>query len=412
MTIKASIPFPNEVTDIISCLREDGHEAYAVGGAIRDALMGLLPHDWDLASSARPGEAQACLEGHGYRVSVGNGLKHGTVTVRGKTAQYELTTFRVESGYSDARHPDSVAYSSSLLDDLSRRDFTMNAIAARPLSDGSTEIVDPYGGTEDIRHGSIRCVGDPVLRFEEDALRIMRALRFAAVYGFSVESSTALAAARCARRLDMIARERITAELFLLLEGRHAGTVADRFADVLSRAIHADLSKNASFGFQLVREPADRLAYLLSGMSPGEAVDVCVKLRCRKSVSARVFRCLTWASAPLPTDHGGACRLLSSFDGHVGDFLLLYQALHPDDNDVRRVRAACDEILRKGDCWHPSMLEINGEDLLRMGYGKGAVIGDILLYLYDEVISLSVRNERNDLLVLARKAFPIPNGST
>ena len=204
--MKLSIPF--YVRTVLARLAAGGHEAYAVGGCVRDALDGRVPHDWDVCTSALPEETKACFPG--FRV-VETGIRHGTVTVLPEEEPVEITTYRVDGAYSDGRHPDAVSFTRSLREDLARRDFTINAMAYRPAEvsaepapgetgadavDTDGELVDPFGGREDLRRRLIRCVGDPNARFSEDALRILRALRFSAVLRCRIEPDTADAARR------------------------------------------------------------------------------------------------------------------------------------------------------------------------------------------------------------------------
>ena len=174
---------PKSIIEIIEHLESEGFEAYAVGGCVRDSIMGLAAHDYDIATSALPVETKRVFS---FCRVVETGIKHGTVTVLYKGSCVEITTFRVDGDYSDGRHPESVDFSTKLSDDLSRRDFTINGIAYNPKSGFS----DPFYGARDITLKIIRCIGDPVKRFSEDALRILRALRFAAVLGFEIEPKT------------------------------------------------------------------------------------------------------------------------------------------------------------------------------------------------------------------------------
>ena len=180
------LPIPDTVQQIISTLNRSGHEAYAVGGCVRDSLLGRVPKDWDVCTSARPEEVIAAFPHHRIHTV---GIQHGTVVLPLEGENYEITTFRADGDYSDHRHPDSVSFVSSLREDLARRDFTVNAMACHP----ELGLQDFFGGQEDLKRGLIRCVGTPQERFEEDGLRILRALRFAARYGFAIESATAQA---------------------------------------------------------------------------------------------------------------------------------------------------------------------------------------------------------------------------
>ena len=202
----ASIPKP--VQDCCNILRAAGYEAYPVGGCVRDRLLGRVPEDWDVTVSARP-EQVLSLFSH----AIPTGLKHGTVTVILEDMPIEVTTFRRESGYGDSRHPDNVFFDTDLTGDLARRDFTVNAMA---LGENG-EVIDPYGGREDIKNRLIRAVGDPRKRFSEDALRILRGVRFAAQLEFDIESETGAAMADHAALADHVAPERIKTEVEKIL---------------------------------------------------------------------------------------------------------------------------------------------------------------------------------------------------
>ena len=211
---------PNWPAPVAACcgaLRRAGYEACPVGGCVRDLLLGRAPGDWDIATSARPEAVTARFER-----TVPTGLKHGTVTVLLGGMALEVTTFRGESGYSDGRHPDRVTFGVGLREDLARRDFTINAMALAP--DGS--VLDPFGGRADLARRLIRCVGEPERRFTEDALRMLRAVRFAAQLGFSLEARTAAALASCAPLLERVSGERIRAELEKTLLSPHPSLAA------------------------------------------------------------------------------------------------------------------------------------------------------------------------------------------
>lgn len=224
------IHFPSPVKTVLTRLQDAGFEAFAVGGAVRDALLGRPVHDWDLTTSATPEEVRRVFSDLPV---LKTGIKHGTVTVLIGEMPIEITTFRTESGYSDKRHPDSVAFSSSVEDDLCRRDFTINAIAYNE----SRGPVDPFGGAKDLRHRIIRCVGDPNRRFSEDALRILRAARFSSVFGFSIDADTLSAANRLAPTLRDISAERLLAELKKLLCGENVREVLEVCRGILFAVI-------------------------------------------------------------------------------------------------------------------------------------------------------------------------------
>ena len=215
---------PAAIEYVLRQLEAGGYEAYLVGGCVRDHLRGQAPSDFDVTTSALPDETERVFAGD--RV-IETGLKHGTVTVLRDGMPVEITTYRTEGAYSDGRHPDSVAFTRSLAEDLCRRDFTVNAIAM----DVHGGIVDLYGGREDLAAGCLRAVGDPVTRFNEDALRILRAFRFAAKLGFAIEPATLAAAIALAPRLRMVSRERICAELTKLVCAPHAAEALTQMAD-------------------------------------------------------------------------------------------------------------------------------------------------------------------------------------
>ena len=195
---------PEGVAGCLEILRGAGFAAHPVGGCVRDLLLGRTPGDFDLCTSARPEQTMAL-----FPRTVPTGLKHGTVTVLTADGPVEVTTFRREGGYADGRHPDGVAFDVGLREDLARRDFTVNAMALGPAG----EVIDPFGGQADLKAGVLRCVGDPDTRFAEDALRMLRALRFAAQLGFSIEPATLAAIGRNARRAALVSGERIKVEL-------------------------------------------------------------------------------------------------------------------------------------------------------------------------------------------------------
>lgn len=220
------IKIPQQVNRAIEILRQNGHTAYVVGGAVRDSLMGKDAHDWDIATSAKPEET---AEAFGDFRVIETGVKHGTVTVIIDGESLEITTYRIESGYSDNRHPDSVEFTDMIEDDLSRRDFTVNAIAYSPAAG----IADPFGGCDDIRSEIIRCVGEPDRRFGEDALRILRALRFSATLGFEIDKDTSDSIRRNYESLKNISVERIFVELSKLLCGKDAKRILLDYSEVI-----------------------------------------------------------------------------------------------------------------------------------------------------------------------------------
>lgn len=227
MDMNMRIEIPEEVGAILAVLERHGFEAYVVGGCVRDSLLGQTPHDWDICTAALPEEVMGCFTGER---TLPTGIAHGTVTLVREGVPYEITTFRVDGDYSDGRHPDSVSFVRNLTEDLARRDFAVNAMAYSPR----TGVVDCFGGWQDLQERQVRAVGKPAARFEEDALRILRALRFASVYGFGIEAKTASAARKLKNTLTNVAVERIFSEFARLLCGSGAGRVLTAFPDIFS----------------------------------------------------------------------------------------------------------------------------------------------------------------------------------
>lgn len=224
------IQCPDYILKAMDILRLNGHSAYAVGGCVRDSVMGRTPNDWDMTTSATPEEMKRAFDG--FRIFP-TGVKHGTITVIISSHPIEITTMRIDGDYSDSRHPESVSFTERIEEDLSRRDFTVNAMAYSP----ETGLVDPFGGRLDTERKIIRCVGNPDKRFHEDALRILRAIRFASVLGFGIEKDTAASIIKNRSLLSGISKERIRAELIKLLCGQNVEKVLLEFKQVIFEII-------------------------------------------------------------------------------------------------------------------------------------------------------------------------------
>lgn len=207
-----SMQIPSDVLALMEVLENAGHEAYVVGGCVRDAMLGKVPHDYDMCTSATPTQIKEAMRAAGYK-TYDTGIQHGTISVNNNDELYEITTFRVDGEYSDGRHPDSVTFTKNLLDDLARRDFTINAMAYNY----KVGLVDPYEGSTDLEKKIIRCVGNPIDRMNEDALRILRGVRLGAKYGFTIEPLTLAAMEETKSLMDMLAPERIQSELAQLI---------------------------------------------------------------------------------------------------------------------------------------------------------------------------------------------------
>ncbi len=448
-----SIVLPPQVNGIISQLNAAGYEAYAVGGCVRDALRGAAPGDWDITTSALPNEVIACFRDE---TVLQTGIKHGTVTLMRDKTPFEITTYRSDGRYLDGRHPQSVTFVRSLEEDLARRDFTVNAMAYHPQNG----LIDPYGGRKDLQSGILRCVGEPQKRFSEDALRILRALRFSSVLGFEIERRTAEAVHELRDSLQRISVERIMTELFKLLCGENVGGVLTEFSDVIFTIIPelapcAGYEQNTPYHNkdvwghivesvnQIRPDPVLRLCMLLHdvakplchtetveypyvdsdraltvGHFKGHPVlgaqmagEILTRLKC--SVSARETICaLIYHHDERPPATERAVKRLMAKTGEERFFLLeevriadaMAQRPAFREKTVRQIKEV-EELGRKlvaeNACITRKQLAVNGSDLIRIGFSQGKQIGAVLDALLDAVIEGTVENEKETLLQLA-----------
>ena len=436
---------PRTVSELIARLEQAGYSAYAVGGCVRDSIMGREPHDWDLCTSALPAQMQEVFRGEHV---VETGLKHGTLTVIIGHIPYEITTFRVDGAYTDHRHPDSVSFVDNVAGDLSRRDFTVNAMAYSPRSG----LVDLFGGQEDLRRRIIRCVGVPEERFREDALRILRALRFAAVHDFSIDPETEKALRHLAPSLKNVAAERIREEFLKLLCGTGAGRILRTFPDVLSVIVpeisvmvgydqrnhhhHFDLWEHTVRVVENVpAEPDLRLAMLLhdtgkpavcsvddrgeahyrghQAVSAEIAARVTADLRCDRETSDRIIRLVRYHDIPLRNESGAVnlersflLRKLNRFgEKDLRALFLIHRADRiatghsPEAREDARMAQrmdALDALLAEQPCFSLKDLAVNGNDLKPFGL-KGPALGDALKQLLEAVMDGRVANEKEAL---------------
>lgn len=435
------IRIPPQAAEVLKRLAQNGFEAYAVGGCVRDSLLGLVPKDWDVTTSALPEQTEQALAEFPV---LETGLKHGTVTVLSGGMPIEVTTYRMDGAYSDNRHPDKVTFTRSLSEDLARRDFTINAMACGL----SGKIIDRFDGRADLERKSIRCVGSPDTRFREDALRILRALRFASVLGFELEQETARAARENRALLAGISPERCAGELSLLLCGKNAPAVLRTHWEVIGALIpelraESSLPQDDSVpcrGWEsTVRavgeaeaDPVPRLVMLLhkiGNSSCGAAVKNRAGLsECDAEKSARLaehvlkrlkFNGKTVRTAvllircqnlPLSGDERLVRRRLNQL-GEQNFRLLLNvraadiraQSLEAQDQ-LQTVSAAADaleRILAQGQCFSLKDLAVNGSDLLDSGIPRGPEIGRTLHRLLEAVMDGKCPNVREALLRLA-----------
>ncbi len=396
---------PSPVLVLIDRLHEAGHEAYVVGGSLRDSLLGRPPHDWDVATSALPAETQAAMAG--YR-TIETGLQHGTLTVLapvegGEPMPVEITTYRIDGDYLDARHPASVAFTRSLADDLARRDFTVCAMAWSPYdmrAEGG--IVDLFDGRGDLARRLIRCVGDPETRFREDALRILRAYRFAAELDFAIDDATRAGARATAHLLARISAERIASELRRTLLGIAADrALAMMAADGILAEICPDADgEAAAILAALPPDFATRLSALFWRAPTERATAAVAALRYPNATIRAVTATLSLRDHPLAGEPGRIARQLRRAGGDdAAAALLALRAAFGED--VAGLREALAASMARGECVDIAHLAVGGADLAAIGIPRGPAIGRTLAALLDAVVDDPANNQRDILLGLA-----------
>ena len=434
---------PPQVNTAFEMLEAAGYEAYLVGGAVRDYVRDNSPaKDWDITTNALPEQVEEIFTGYHL---IETGLKHGTVTVVIDQEPLEITTYRVDGDYSDHRHPDSVSFTRSLKDDLERRDFTMNALAYNPR----TGVVDFVGGKADIAGDLVRCVGDPDRRFQEDGLRMLRALRFASVYGMTIEAATATAIHRNKHLLKGIAAERILVELTKMLCAQGAAGVLRDFADVLAVPIP---ELTPMFGFpqhnphhdkdvwdhtiavieSITPEPVLRWAALLhdigkpscfslaedgighffghSDQSTSMAESILSRLRFDNASKEQIVRLVRYHDMPITADRKPIKRLLSKHgEDATRQLIELHKADTLGQSAICRHRIAIfeevsqmiNEILQEESCFTLKDLAVNGHDMMTLGF-QGPTIGRVLQECLDAVLDEQIPNEHEALMAFAK----------
>lgn len=400
---------------LLNALHAAGYAAYAVGGCVRDSLLGRTAHDWDLCTSALP---QQVMELFGAAQCIPTGLQHGTVTIKYGGQLYETTTFRTEGSYTDGRHPDEVQFVPDVREDLARRDFTINAMAYNEAEG----LVDPFGGQKDLQNGLLRAVGEPQQRFTEDALRILRLYRFAARFGFALDAATARAARQLAPHLDCISAERIQEELAKLLAAPQPGAYLE---PAVLAVVLPELTPAALEAAKPVVDacPAGeenlpvRWAALLGALGETDTRRVLKRLRCSNA-------CIEETAVLVRETTGkGVCRSFSEkkASAHPGDIYIrqllgryglctverlcaLCAALHPQNAPActfasQRAR----QLDADGVCCRVSQLAVNGRDLMAAGIPAGPALRRVLEALLDGVIRAEYPNEKPALLAAAQK---------
>ena len=402
------IALPPQVEWILRKLREKGYEAFAVGGCVRDTILKRKPGDWDITTSARPEQVKAV-----FGKTVDTGLQHGTVTVIRDHVGYEITTYRIDGEYEDGRHPKEVEFTADLREDLRRRDFTINAMAYSH----ETGLVDVFGGLEDLEAGRIRCVGNAMERFTEDALRIMRAVRFAAQLNFSIEEETWQALSKIAPNLSHVSKERIQTELTkTLLSGNPQGVLAMEqtgmssymtasFPEIFSEAEiqGIDLTERLRRSAELPAEKYFRYGALLAHMGEKRAEKILRELKLDNHTTRSVKTLTAFSGRPLPEKEADVRKVMSQMEDWLFDaFLIFENVLFPQNRGLTaQTEKQCIQIRERGDCIRMKDMEITGNDLLKAGIKPGKAIGETLSRLFAAVQEEPERNSREKLLSMA-----------
>lgn len=433
---------PEKAKIILHTLEEAGYEAYVVGGCVRDSILGRSPDDWDITTSAKPEEVKAL-----FRRTVDTGLIHGTVTVMLDKEGFEVTTYRVDGEYEDGRHPKEVSFTASLEEDLKRRDFTINAMAYNP----KRGLVDLFGGVQDMENRIIRCVGNPLERFTEDALRILRAVRFSAQLGFSIEGETLKAISVLAPNLKYVSAERIQVELLKLLVSPHpdylrtayeAGITKeilpefDRCMETEQNTPHHCYNVGEHTLQSLLNIRADkvlRLTMLLHDFGKpvvkrtdengrdhfkthgpeGEkmAVSILRRLKMDNDTIRKVRSLIKWHDYR-PKGEAVSVRKAASLIGEelfplyleVQKADILAQSIYRREEKLARLNAVSalyEEIMEKGQCISLKTMALTGRDLIDAGYAPGKELGEILEKLLSHVLENPEDNKKEILLKLA-----------
>ena len=398
-----SFPLDPGAAALLTRLHAAGHAAYAVGGCVRDSLLGQTPHDWDLCTSATP---EQVLELFGKAHCIPTGLQHGTVTVKHGGELYEITTFRTEGAYSDGRHPDHVAFVPDVKEDLARRDFTINAMAYN----AEEGLIDPFGGQNDLAAGIVRAVGEPQRRFEEDALRILRLYRFAARFGFAIDPATGQAARALCRHLDCVSEERIAEELSRLLAAPAPGAYleAEVLAVIFPELDAAELPESRRILDALepgMEHVPVRLAALLCPLGEAGARAALKRLKCSNALTGTVATLVREAAAEMP---GTALtltarRFLSRYDlATITDLTALCSARHPEQAEAfAALQQEAARLVETNACCRINQLAVNGRDLMDAGIRPGPGLRRVLDALLEQVLTGQLPNEKAALLAAA-----------
>lgn len=438
------IKIPEKVKFILDNLSAHGYEAYAVGGCIRDSLMGRQPEDWDITTSAKPLQVKEL-----FARTVDTGLQHGTVTVLLGKEGFEITTYRIDGEYTDHRHPKEVIFTPDVLEDLKRRDFTINAMAYNETEG----LIDAFGGIEDLHKGLIRCVGNPFSRFQEDALRMLRAVRFAAQLDFTVAPQTKAAIRELVENLDKISAERIRTELVKLLVSPHPERMRDVYTLGITKVVFPEFDQMMqtaqnhmhhcySVGEHAIHSmeyvPPDkvlRLTMLLHDIAKpsckttdsdgidhfyghpkkGEelARQIMQRLKLDGNTIRRVCALVRWHDENPPLEEVRVRKTVQKIG--LEQYPAIFAVKRADimaQSDFKREEKLAyvdayeimyEKIIAQGHCLQLKQLAVTGRDILKLGAKQGKQVGDILHMLFAEVLEEPAKNERVYLLKLARE---------
>lgn len=392
-----NINIPTKVETIIECLELNGYEAYIVGGCVRDSLLGKIPNDWDITTNATPNEIINIFE-----KTIPTGIKHGTVTVLVDNIPFEVTTYRIDGEYSDGRHPDSVKFTESINKDLSRRDFTINAMAYNPKKG----VVDIFDGCKDLDKKLIRCVGNPSIRFEEDALRMLRAIRFSAQLNFTIEETTINSIKEKSPLIKEVSIERIQSEInkILLFDSSKLYLLKKvRLLEYIIPEICDDLSEILIFTNNIESNLHLKLTMLFRNMSLDSTHYVLRRLRYDNKTINRVLILSKYRDYNIELDRISIKRILNK----LGDLTLFEDLIKlkmanlsnkdPEILNLLNIQKRANIIIQQKECFMIKDLALNGKDLISIGVNRGREIGETLDKLLEIVIEKPELNNKDEL---------------
>lgn len=418
---------PRKIISIIETIENEGFSAYIVGGSVRDLILGIEPKDWDIATNGTPDEIEGIFgKLDEYRIET-LGKKHGTIALfesdNSRTALSEITTFRIDGRYSDARHPDSVKFSSSLSEDLRRRDFTINAIAM----DKNGKIIDPLMGIKDIEERIIKAVGDPAARFNEDALRILRGIRFEgelAEYDFLMDKKTEEMMVSCKKLLSKISKERIQAEFNKILLSRGASFVLRKYEEIIEfiigfsyqdnlNLIGAKNSANKKLGnnnlITKTKVLKINLSILMCKVPENKVNEILKGLKYSKEIIKDVIFLISNKDAKLLANEIHARKMLQKMGEDRLNMLIEFKKYHIlaetvfineelDEEELAEFKKLVKKQIDEGVCINRDMLEVDGNDIIKLGVKEGPIVGKALDFALGEIIEGKISNDREAII--------------